>query len=76
MAQSTSARVKRREVSSAAQLLHNLAMAPVEWWSKRRTAREIAELTPEQLRDMGLELPNLPTIEVPRGLMVRLMSGR
>ena len=46
------------------------------WWSRRRTARVLAELSAEQILDCGIESPelNVPIIEVPRGLMQKLMS--
>jgi uncharacterized protein YjiS (DUF1127 family) len=45
------------------------------WWSKRRTARVLAELSAEQILDCGIEAPelNVPKIEIPRGLMQKLM---
>jgi len=38
----------------------------------------LAELSLEQIRDCGIESPqlNVPVIEVPRGLMQRLVSAR
>jgi uncharacterized protein YjiS (DUF1127 family) len=48
------------------------------WWRRRRTAKVLAGLSAEQIRDCGIESPelNVPTIEVPRGLMQKLMSMR
>jgi len=46
------------------------------WWRRRRTARVLAELSAEQILDCGIEAPglNVPKIEIPRGLMQKLMS--
>ena len=46
------------------------------WWSRRRTARVLAELSAEQILDCGIESAelNVPIIELPRGLMQKLMS--
>ena len=48
------------------------------WRKKRHTAKVLAGLSAEQLRDCGIESPqlNVPTVEVPRGLMQQLMSMR
>jgi uncharacterized protein YjiS (DUF1127 family) len=47
------------------------------WWRRRHTAKLLAELSAEQILDCGIESPelNVPTIEVPKGLMQRLMSN-
>jgi uncharacterized protein YjiS (DUF1127 family) len=46
------------------------------WLARRRNARVLAQLSPEQMRDCGIEPPerNVPTIEVPKELMRRLPS--
>lgn len=46
------------------------------WWSRRRTASVLAKLSAEQIFDCGIQSPqpNVPIIEMPRGLMQKLMS--
>jgi uncharacterized protein YjiS (DUF1127 family) len=46
------------------------------WWSSRRIARMVAELSAEQISDCGIESSelNIPRVEVPKGLMQKLMS--
>lgn len=40
------------------------------------TQAALAELTPEQLKDIGLEAPPRPSMIVSAGLMTKLMSMR
>lgn len=46
------------------------------WWRKRQNAKVIAELSPDQMSDCGIEVAerNVPVIEVPSELMRRLPS--
>jgi uncharacterized protein YjiS (DUF1127 family) len=46
------------------------------WWRRRQNAKIVAELSPDQMRDCGIEIPqrNVPVIEVPREL-VRLLPS-
>jgi hypothetical protein len=46
------------------------------WWRKRQNAKVIAELSLEQIRDCGIEVParDVPVIEVPSEVMRRLPS--
>jgi hypothetical protein len=46
------------------------------WWRGRQNAKIVAELSPDQLRDCGIETSqrNVPVIEVPREL-VRLLPS-
>lgn len=46
------------------------------WWRRRQNAKIVAELSPDQLRDCGIETSerNVPVIEVPREL-VRLLPS-
>jgi uncharacterized protein YjiS (DUF1127 family) len=48
------------------------------WRSNRRAAKVLRELSTEQLRDCGIQAPelNVPSLEVPAGLIQELMSMR
>ena len=65
-----------RHHGSLAPVLQNAATKLRGWWRKRQSAKVLAALSAEQMRDCGIELTqhNVPTIEVPRGLMQRLQS--
>jgi hypothetical protein len=47
-------------------------------WRSRRRDANVAELSPEQLLDCGIEAAGLdmPFLELPKGLMHKLMSMR
>lgn len=48
------------------------------WRGKRRAASLVGELSPEQVLDCGIVAPdlNIPALEVPKGLMQKLISMR
>jgi uncharacterized protein YjiS (DUF1127 family) len=60
-----------------AQMLPNAGAKLCGWWRKRQNAKVLAELSADQICDCGIESPelNLPSIEVPKGLMQRLISA-
>jgi uncharacterized protein YjiS (DUF1127 family) len=69
-------RLSRRHTSILVSALQHTNERIQTWWSRRRTARVLPELSAEQILDCGIESPelNVPIIEVPRGLMQKLMS--
>jgi len=71
-------RSSRRDVPLLGPTLRGARMGLRAWMRKRHTAKVLAELSLEQIRDCGIESPqlNVPVIEVPRGLMQRLVSAR
>jgi len=55
------------------------ALVKLRAWRRRRyTAKLLADLSPEQRLDCGIQGPefDVPTFEVPRELMQRLISTR
>ena len=65
-----------RHASILASALRHTKARIQTWWSRRLTARVLAELSAEQILDCSIESPelNVPRIEIPRGLMQKLMS--
>jgi uncharacterized protein YjiS (DUF1127 family) len=71
-------RLSGRHTSILVSALHQAKERLQTWWSRRRTARVLAGLSAEQILDCGIKAPelNIPKIEIPRGLMQKLISMR
>ncbi len=78
MQENSASHLSHRYMPAAAGVLRFASARLGAWWKRRHTAKVLAHLSPEQISDCGIELPelNVPTIEVPRGLMQKLMSMR
>lgn len=69
-------RLTDRTVVSLAGRVSAFVQLGFVWVRKVRTRRAIAELTPEQLMDIGQASEPKPIIRIQPGLMTRLMSMR
>ena len=68
--------VSESRVNSITILTAALAAAVRQWRRAAARRRVLADLTPDQLRDIGQPEINRPTLEIKAGLITNLMSMR
>lgn len=78
MERSNRLEIPAREESLLRSALQKAGEALEAWQGKRRTANVVAELSADQILDCGIAAAgrDLPSFEVPSGLMQKLMSMR
>jgi hypothetical protein len=76
MEKNNALRLSCRYLPLVVSALQNVGERMRAWRKMRRDAKALAELSAEQILDCGIESPelNVPIIEVPRGLMHKLMA--